>query len=216
MPEARPCLREKQHVGLHTPDLTNLKNAFGFVEILTRASDYINPTSGERSTRWVVEDKFGGRRTVTANHLFSTDTAGRMAARGSGLGSYDKKNRPYPEYVAIKGHYDIIFNKRRWQYVSYKNMLFFDDWNPKKGGSIITGAHWIRKHLGPKPGRDYQLHVLKTKKHPYGFFGPGGIVWRSRMDRHDQDVLDLVAEWSDEKWRKFIETESRRRGHKND
>ena len=73
-------------------------------------------------------------------------------------------------------------------------MAFFDDWNPDKGGSFVNGVIWIRQNLGLKPGPDWQMHVLKTKKYPHGFFGPGGIVWRRRMDRHDQDVLDLISE----------------------
>lgn len=129
---------------------------------------------------------------------------------GLGKGSIRNGNHS-PEYGTLYNHWSWIFNKTKQLYPAYKNMLFFDAWNPNKGGSFAIGTQWICEHLGFKPGPKFQLHVLKTKKHPHGFFGPGGIVWRREMDRHDQDVLDLVTEWSNKKWREFVDAENRRR-----
>jgi hypothetical protein len=205
MPEARPCLRNKGHSSAHTPDLTGLKNVFGYIEILRRAPE----RAQNRAIRWRVLDKFGGERTVRADYFFiNTSRRGRRRPiRRSGLGGKDKNGKTYPEYHAVLNHYAHIFNKNDPAHSSYKDMIFYDKWNSKEGGSLVDGARWIRKNLGPKPGPGWQLHVLKTKKHPHGFFGPGGIVWRHKMDRHDQDLLDLIHEWPKKKLREFVQNE---------
>jgi hypothetical protein len=217
MPELRPCLREKGHRacggGGHTPDLTGLENVFGYKKILSRATDYPIPGSKYTRIRWLVLDNLGDTRPICASTLFTGRSAGKQAANYSVRGSQNEKGVTSPEYNTIRHHYQYIFNKKHSKHNSYKNMVFFDGWNPNEDGSTIAGAQWLRKNM-PKPGPDYQLHVLKTKQHPYGFFGPGGVVWRSKMDRHDNDVLDLVAEWSNKKWKSFVESENSRRGFK--
>ena len=97
-----------------------------------------------------------------------------------------------------------------------KNMKLYYAWDPRVNGLAVgpsaqLAMRWMQENNRQKPGPGYQLHVLKTKKYPHGFFGPGGISWRHKMDRHDNDVLDLVAEWSTKKWDKFVEQENFRR-----
>jgi len=178
-----------------------LKNFFGFVEILRRGPDYVRPGAPPR-LRWVALDKWGDKRLVRDSTLFKGGRRGFQAAVGSGSGSYDKSGKLYPEYASIRHH---LYGISKLSH--YKDLVFFEDWNPHKGGSIVAGVRWIRKNLGPKPGPGWQLHVLKTKKHPHGFFGPGGIVWRHKMDRHDQDLLDLIHEWPKKKLRQFVQNE---------
>jgi hypothetical protein len=205
MPKARPCLREKGHRGCrHTPDLSGLKNVFGYAEILGRGKDFILHKTNHRSTSWLVLTKFGTQRRVRASELFNGVSRGTCAKHG-----IDKET--FFEAHSLNQHYNHIFNAKTSRHSAYKNMAFYDAWNPKKGGLRVVGALWIRKNLGPRPSEHHQLHVLKTKKHPFGFFGPGGIAWRRRMDRHDQDLLDLVAEWSNKKWKDFIKQENQRR-----
>jgi len=211
MPEARPCLRKKGHRGGyrggHSPDLTGLKNVFGYVEILRRGPDYVQPGSGKHQVKWVVQDRLGGKRLVKAASLFNGRARGINAAKRSGLGSkMDKFGKTYPEYSTVRSHY----NSQKTN-PSYKNMKFYDGWNPDKGGSIIEGARWLLRYR-PKPDPNHQLHVLKPKKCPHGYFGPDDkdgrhIVWRSRMDRHDQDLLDLIHEWPKKKLREFVQNE---------
>jgi hypothetical protein len=196
----------KGHQSDHTPDLTGLKSISGFVEVLRRGPDYAH-TPRRRSTQWIVLDKFGGQRLIRAGNLFNGSYKGEINAKNSGLGCNDKNGDNYPEYLSVVTHHRRVFNKNDRGYISYRNMKFFDAWNPGKGGSFIVGCHWIRKNLGPRPSSEHQLHVLKTKKHPNGFFGPGGIVWRHKMDRHDQDALDVIAEWPRKKQIQFYETE---------
>jgi hypothetical protein len=129
--------------------------------------------------------------------LFNGRFTGKLVVglrRGS-KGSYT------PEYQTVVAHFQV--RKKR---NSYRRMKFFDEWNPNKGGAFVNGMIWLLKNL-PKPGPGWQLHVLKTKKHPHGFFGPSGIVWRHKMDRHDQDLLDLIHEWPKKKLREFVQKE---------
>ena len=196
MPEARPCLRKK-HGGPHTPDLTGLKNVFGYLEVLRQG-----PNDKHECTNWVVRDKFGHERTVEANALFTGKGSGR-AARGFG----DRSEVNSPEYCTVRSHLRLKESR-----LSYRFLVFFDGWNPKKDGSILEGARWINTILGPKPGPNWQLHVLKTRMYPHGYFGPDDkdgrhIVWRHKMDRHDQDLLDLIHEWPKKKLREFVRNE---------
>jgi hypothetical protein len=212
MPEARACLRKKGHRGHHIVDLTGLENAFGYVKILHRGPDYVGPSDGPSCTRWTVLDKFGCKTNVLASSLFSGNSTGSRAVRGTGAGVTNGHGKLNPEYHTLVGHHQRIFNKNHPRHSGYRNMTVFDDWNPDKGGSYRTGARWIREHLGPKPGPDWQLHVLKTKKYPHGYIGPNDkdgrhIVWRHKMDRHDQDLLDLIHEWPKKKLREFVQKE---------
>lgn len=202
MTEPRPCMRKAHHVGSHTYDLTGMKDVFGFKEILRRGPDYIERKSKRHITRWWVFNSWGGERLVWQAGLFSGNSRGLCATKGTGTN--DKKGRQRSEYKTIAGHLNNIFNLKAPHHNSYKNMSFFDGWNSKKGGSILTGMRWILENLGPKPGSNWHIHVIKSKKYPYGFFGPGGIVWRNRMDKHDQDLLDLVYDWSKKKRKNFI------------
>lgn len=197
MSKSRPCLHFKSHKGPCSPDLKGLKNVYGYLEVLRRG-----PNSRFRCVQWVMKDKFGSERLITARNLFRGNSTGIKVLDHSGLGSRSKSGKFYPEYRAISSHY-YQFHNRPYA----RKMAFFDDWNPDKGGSLVVGTRWIRENLGPKPGTDFQLHVLKTKKYPYGYFGPGGIVWRHKMDRHDQDLLDLIHEWSPKKLHKFVQHE---------
>jgi hypothetical protein len=67
---------------------------------------------------------------------------------------------------------------------------------------------WILNNLGVKPASDWQMHVLKTKQYPHGYFGPGGIVWRHKRDRHDQASLDVISEMSNEQREQFVKAEN--------
>lgn len=206
MSEARPCIRPKNHFSRHTPDLVGLK--FGNGVVLSKAKPYVSP-DGVRHTAWNFQTHWGVS-SVSAESLLSGNTKGLSAPKLSKLGVEDARGRTSPEYTSIVNHWHWIFNPKRRNHRSYKNMVFYDAWNPDKGGAWIVGLQWMRKHM-PRPGLRYQLHVLKTKKYPHGFFGPGGIVWRSKMDSHDQNLLDLVFEWPNEKFERFVEQEFVRR-----
>lgn len=198
MSEPRPCSRKIHHTGWHTYDLTGMKNVYRFKEILRRG-----PNEGKH-IRWWVLDRWNYERLISQNNLFSGYTKGLHAAPNSGLGSNNKQNQTKPEYATVRNHWKNIFDSNDSRHRSYKNIKFYDGWNPDKGGSFIAGMDWIIKNIGPKINRHYELHVIKSKKYPYGFFGPGGVVWRNKMDRHDQDLLDLIYDWSKKKRENFI------------
>jgi len=218
MPKARPCCKKSGHFGNHTPDLTGLKNIYGYKEALSRGPDYISyyirkeKTYSCRATRWWMLDRFGFKRLVMASHIFYRGSRGlsTVAPRGSGLGSRTKRGGFRPEWRSVSGHLQAILNKNHLKYPYYRKVIVFNGWKPYKK-AIRTAVFWVLENLGPRPSPDHQLHILKTKKHPFGFFGPGGLKWVHGSDRHDNDVLDLVAEWPSKKWREFVKQENLRR-----
>lgn len=181
MPEERPCIQSKGHKGgNHSPDLTGLE--FGYSQKVVR----LGPPNEGKQTRWIVLDRFGEEKLVRACDLLDGTSTGKKVKVDS-----SNKNSQSLEYNAVYSHYHAKYFLKR---LSYQKMEFFDEWNPEKDGSLVKGSLWIRENLGPKPGPDWELHVLKTKKYPHGFFGPGGIVWRHKRDRHDQALLDMIHE----------------------
>ena len=66
----------------------------------------------------------------------------------------------------------------------YKDMPFYDGWNPAKGGSVKAGAEWIILNLGRRPGPDWQIHIIDRL---VGFV-PGNLAWIPR-DSHKQQEL---------------------------
>ncbi len=207
LPEPRPCLRLFCD-GNHTPDLTGLENVFGYVKILGKGPSRSGTSNG---TRWWVQDKFGDKRLIDAKSLFSGNSRGLAARKNSGLG-FSKLS----EYNAAFRHVKAIVDKKCRDYSLYFRMKLYKKWDPRSNGLSIGQSaqlvvQWMRETDQAKPGLSWQLHVLKTKKYPYGFFGPNGIMWRHKMDRHDQDLLDLISEFSNKKWKEFIEQENRRR-----
>lgn len=156
MPKAGPCLRKKNHGGFHTPDLSGLK-IHNYV-VLHRELDRVRPS--KQGVWWVVLDRSGNRRIVIASSLFNGDSIGLHTRRGGSLAVHDKLGHIKPEYRTV------VFHLNRWRRKigNYGKMKFFKDWDSDQGGAPIEGFLWILKNLGPKPGPDYQLHVLKNKE----------------------------------------------------
>lgn len=213
MPEPRPCFREKGHGGRHSPDLTGLKNIFAFKEALGRAPDYIT-TSGHHNVAWRMLDNYGCERNVPAFSLFRNENRGLLPPRGLGLGSKDSSGYQYPEYTTLKFHCEAIFNKKHPGHNAYKNTGFYSEWNPKEGGSLIVGTQWLRKN-DPKPGPNYEFHVLKTDECPHGFIRPYGTMWIPKTDRHHKTSINIIASLSDELFEEVIERERNRRSALN-
>lgn len=92
------------------------------------------------------------------------------------------------EYTAVYNHYYAIFNRKHKAHKNYKGMPFFDNWNPKKGGSIRAGANWIIKNLGSKP-KGCTLHVIE---HERGFV-PGNLVWTYPRNQVSNQMFKVIA-----------------------
>lgn len=75
----------------------------------------------------------------------------------------------------------------------------------------MFGMKWILENLGPKPGPCWEMHVLKTSENLHGYFGPGGLQWRPKADRHDAHAVDVITEWTNTKWEIFKKQEDQRR-----
>ena len=122
----------------------------------------------------------------------------------------------HPEYITADHHYRWQHDSSQRNYKFYKNMTFHTLWDAAPGTSKAASifarnaAQWMKEYCA-KPGVGYQLHVLKTKKHPNGYFGPGGIVWRHKTDRHDQMALDILCEMPTWKLKAFVKQELQRR-----
>ena len=189
MPEARPCIREKEHSSnKHTLDLKGLKNVFGYAEILRRAPNYVAPR-GSEETRWWVLDKFGSKRMVGAHKLFNGNSRGRLPLTNSGLGSRDKKGKQRPEYKTVAAHYYWIVKSKEARLAAYKGMPFFDGWNPDKDGSCLNGMIWIIENLGKRP-KGSSIHIIDHEK---GFV-PGNLEWASKRKQNNQQMFKIIAQ----------------------
>lgn len=93
-----------------------------------------------------------------------------------------------PEYRTIHGHFSLIFNPKSAQHKNYKNMPFFDGWNPKKGGSFLLGMKWVIENLGKRPEKA-SLHIVDHEK---GFV-PGNLEWAFRNKQNSQQMFKIIA-----------------------
>jgi hypothetical protein len=116
-----------------------------------------------------------------------------------------------PETLAIGQHYYQHISPKARSHRNYKYQEWFPFWDPKQGGSLANAREWFRNNL-PKPGPGYELHVIKSLEHPYGYFGPGWLKWVHKMDRHDKDLTALATTWTNEQWEEFKRQEDNRRG----
>ncbi len=145
MPQARSCFREKGHRGRHSPDLTGLKNAYGYTEFLRRGPDYIDKKTGYHHTVWIARHKFGVLAKVSAISLFNGHSKGIHYPKNSLNASKS------PEYKTLYNHRRWIFNENHRSHKNYSEMKFYDGWNPDKGGNLFIGVKWLRENR-PKPG----------------------------------------------------------------
>jgi len=80
-----------------------------------------------------------------------------------------RNSRP-PEHRTVAAHLQFIQRGTS----TYKNMPFFDGWNPKTGGSTRAGYIWILENLGPRPTNGkHELHIIDRA---IGFM-PGNLRW---------------------------------------
>lgn len=181
MPEPRPCIRRVCN-GMHSPDLTGLRDVFGFRKILAIGPVYTTPSlSNSRTHRWWVLDKFGSKRLVIATELFSGRSTGRNTAVASGLGVYTKDGKMSPEYSTVASH----FRKIKAGHPSYKGMPFYRQWDTSLGGSLIDGAMWIRDNLPKRRALDH-LHIIDRR---IGFM-PGNLIWISKHKHKQEELLN--------------------------
>lgn len=98
------------------------------------------------------------------------------------------------EWGTARRHYYMAHSVKHPQFGSYKSMKFYPKWDTAKGTPRATvvfsknAEKWMKAHC-PCPGKGWELHVEKTSRHPFGYFGPGGIRWMERIDRHQKIEL---------------------------
>jgi hypothetical protein len=69
-------------------------------------------------------------------------------------------------------------------------MPFHAEWNPHQGGAFTAGANWIVDHLGHRPSKEYQLHILQKS---LGFV-PGNLMWVPTSQHKRSELLNLLLE----------------------
>ena len=93
------------------------------------------------------------------------------------------------EYTSVYNHHRAIFNPKHRNHECYKNMPFFDAWNPDKGGSFEAGADWIIINLGKRP-EGHSLHIIH---HDVGFV-PGNLEWASTKTQNVEQLRYIVGQ----------------------
>ena len=94
-----------------------------------------------------------------------------------------------PEYVTVHRHFNAIFNPKGTGYQHYKNVPFFDEWNPHKGGSLLIGIKWIIKNLGRRP-KNCSMHIINHEKG----FAPGNLEWTYPRKQNAQQMFKIIAD----------------------
>jgi hypothetical protein len=91
--------------------------------------------------------------------------------------------------VSVWSHYRHILNLDGKGGTNYKDMPFYDGWNPKKGGSIRVGADWIITNLGKRP-EGCTMHIVDHEK---GFV-PGNLEWTHPRKQDHQQMFKIIAQ----------------------
>jgi hypothetical protein len=94
------------------------------------------------------------------------------------------------ERLTVQSHYYWIFNPKHVNYKYYKDMPFFDGWNPDKSGSFQAGADWIIENLGKRPKGKVSLDVID---HILGFV-PGNLRWSDPKGQNKNQMYKKNAQ----------------------
>lgn len=93
------------------------------------------------------------------------------------------------ERIAVRSHYYNIFRPKSHYHKYYKNMPFYDAWNPDKGGSFYAAETWIIENIGNRP-EGTSLHVVD---HSLGFV-PGNLEWTHPKRQAHQQMHKIIAQ----------------------
>lgn len=121
------------------------------------------------------------RYTFKQEQLKAKRRAWRAAHREESRSQVATWRRLNPIYTTVANHYRSILAGKN---PAYSGMPFFGAWNPKAGGSFDAGVKWIGDNLGPRPNRNFQLHIVDRRP---GFV-PGNLQWVPR-DKHIQEEM---------------------------
>ena len=95
----------------------------------------------------------------------------------------------YPERVTIKAHWRWIFDSKNVHHKYYKDMPFYDCWNPNEGGSFDNAEEWIISNLGKRP-KGFSLHIVE---HALGFV-PNNLEWASSRKQNREQIYKIIAQ----------------------
>lgn len=201
------CCRSANHwrrkQGRCTANLTGLRLAHGIV--LKRASDFTQKTGTNKGVHyavWFVKQDCGRIRKIRACSILNG--AARLRYISNRWTSQNGKT--CPEYKTVTHHYDFIFKSKNPIHRCYKNMPFYDEWNPNKGGAYWKGSKWIILNLGSKPGPSWSLDIIE---HRLGFV-PGNLRWALKNNQSTNKQHRKLGQISI----KELTIEAKRRGYK--
>lgn len=95
----------------------------------------------------------------------------------------------HPERNTVQQHHYAIFKSKQSGHSGYKGMIFYDGWNPEKGGSYLAGERWIIENLGKRP-EGCTLHIVEHEK---GFV-PDNLEWTYPRKQNAQQMYKIIAD----------------------
>lgn len=203
MSEPRQCMREKHAWGEKacTPNLLGMQ--FGNFLVIALAPPVKYACNKHMETVWRVRHVINGQeREIRAFRLIRGDATGNHK-----IGFCTYNGKPQPEYRTVQSHYRLIFKPHiepnRAKY--YKDMPFYDDWNPDKGGAFWKGTKWILENLGSKPGPNWSMDIIQ---HDVGFV-PGNLRWACKRTQKRNQQHRILGQFSEEEF----DVEAKRRGY---
>jgi len=194
MPFEGPCKRELYHTGRCSPSLKNMKFGKGIV-----ISDAPKGNFGKARSNFYFRNR---NRVVLDRQLISGKLQGIRGIKNQSINALGLTEY----YASVAKHWHCIFNPKESTYENYKGMPFFDDWNPKKGGSYLTGAIWILNNLGKRPSSNHSLGIVV---HADGFV-PGNLEWQTKSEQQREKRYNTLGNIP----KKKFEAEMLRRGYR--
>lgn len=94
------------------------------------------------------------------------------------------RNAAHPEITSLINHRVWIKQGR----ATYTDMPFFDGWDPTKGGSSAAGERWIIEHIGRRPSKGWDLHIVDRR---IGFM-PNNLQWIPRSKHQQEEMISRL------------------------
>jgi hypothetical protein len=195
MTEERPCIRDRHSGGNHSPNLEGLR--FGNLIVGKRAPNRVGSNSKGHHPQWYI---LGRNEPILSHVLIKGRSLGKIAERYSNTGTIWALGKMKSEYSTAIDHITQIIDVRHQNHSRYKYMKMYPGWDPRingytRGQSAQLVMRWLLENM-PKPGPDYQLHVIKSKDYPHGYFAPGHIEWKhkdAKIDIHQSGELHAAV-----------------------
>lgn len=171
----RPCIRKHCRGGRHTPNLIGVR--IGRATVIK-----LGPPTNQR-TKWIIRQG-GMERAISAADIIG----GYFKGKNLSFSNAFINGKTCPIYSAVSNHYRSIYKPPTLRHIkAYKNMPFYDEWNPSKDGSYAIGVKWIKDNL-PRRRKGDHLHVIDRK---IGFW-PGNLAWIPKSKHKQEEMVNKL------------------------